>query len=595
MSNRSIASGTSSKRKMEKVWLSPVCLSVFLASQMPLSATAQSAPPPPTSPSSYSANSPTDGSFSATSTVTTGVLPPDSTIGALATPAQGVITPQMLATLGNTVTNALGQTLVIDVSTQATPGTITYAGTFNNAGNTYLVSSNPAITTAVLQAASIYNQPGALISTILPSGGLPGFSNLVSNLNLSLVATNLIANAGTISSAAHLSLAAPQIVNALPAGMTGPAPVMSALANLNILSSNITNAGTISSLNNINIASQIANNIVMNNVGGVLSALNGAINIRDAAFTEKYNFDLLGGNVLAQELNINTGDGILHLQTNELTPVLSVFAGEGYISALSDIHVATLQYSGDPILSSGGDIVFQGDQNPPNSGNYTTICTGSGTFSGSNAYIDPAHPCTLISTTGLVLNLSGFADLSGASISSSSGVSITAGSGISTGSIAAPAGIILITSSGNISAGTLTANSNFIQLQADSGSISTGSLSAQNAIMVVSGKSFNAPNVAVTGGGALDIYVNQATPFVVGGLGSNVGSLLLSGITTTGGSFVHIKNSGAGGITLGSASAININTPFQQSYLALDATTGALNLPTGTISLDTAPFLFQLA
>lgn len=563
----------------------PFCLSLLLVSQMTNAGNAQSMD------STYAGSQSQSGSFGGGASVSTGVLPPDSTIGALPLPGQAAISSDVLSAIGNTVTNIAGQTLVIDVGTQANSGTIAFAGSFNNAGNTYLVSSNPAITTAVLQAASIYNQSGALITTILPTGGLSGYSNLVSNLNLSLVATNIIANAGTISSAADLNIMAPQVINALPQGVAGPAPVMSALNNLNIISANIANSGVMSSLNNINIASQLANNILVNNVGGVLSAINGAINIRDAAFAEKYNFDLLGGNVLAQELNINTGDGILHLQTNELTPVLSVFAGEGYISALSDIHVATLQYSGDPILSSGGDIVFQGDQNPPNSGNYTTICTGSGTFSGNNAYIDPAHPCTLISTTGLVLNLSGFADLSGASISSSSGLSITAGSGISTGSISAPAGIILKTSTGNISAGTLSASSNFIQLQADSGSISTGSLSAQNAVMVVSGKSFNAPSVAVTGGGALDIYVNQATPFLIGGTGANVGSLSVTGTSPIGSeSFIHVKNSSAGGITIGTTSAININTPFQGTYLALDASNGVLNLPAGVFSVDSNNF-----
>lgn len=592
MGRRTVAYLASSREKMPRKpqhWLS-CCLSFSLAIwQLPLQALAQTTPPPASNTSSsYSGSSPTAGSITATSAVTTGLLPPDSAIGAATMPAKGMITPQMLATLGNAVTNAQGQTLVIDVSTQTVPGTVTYAGTFNNAGNTYLVSSNPAVTTAVLQAASIYNQQGALLSTILPAGGLAGFSNLVSNLSLSLIATNLIANAGTISSANNLTVVAPQIVNALPVNVAAALPTMSALGNLNIVSPNIINAGMMSSVSNINIASQIANNILLNNVGGVLSAL-GAINVRDASFAGKYDFSLLGGDVLAKQLNINTGDGILNLQVNNLTPALNVIAGEGYISALSDIHVASLQYSGDPILNSGGDIVFQGDQVPPDSGNYTTICTGGGTFSGTNAYIDTAHPCTLIDTTGFVLNLAGSANLAGASISSGSGVKITAGSGITTGSISAAGGVILTTGSGDISAGTLSASNSFVQVQASSGSISTGSLQASSGVIAVAGKSFTAPSISVNGGSVVDIYVSQSSPIVVGGAGANVGSISLTG-TSGGGAFVHIKNSGAGGITLASANAIGINTPFMQPQLALDATTGAINLPAGTISLDSNNF-----
>lgn len=586
MSNRLIARRPNphDKRKLKSIGFASPSLAFSLLLALYCSA-------PVRSESSYTGDQPVAGSISASSSAAIGTLPPESTIGALPIPNQGSVTPEVLANLGSVVTNLQGSTLIIDVSTQPTPGTFNYSGTFNNAGTTYLISTNPGVSTAVLQATSIYNQAGGLITTIVPSGGLAGYSNLVSNLNLSLAASNLIVNSGTISSAGNLNVTAPQVMNALPSGITAPIPVMSAINNLNVVSSNIINAGVLSATNNINIASQIASHILINNVGGVITAVNGNINVRDNTFIEKYNFALLGGDVLADQLKIHTGEGILSLQVSNLTPTLSVFAGEGYISALSDIHVATLQYSGDPILNSGGDIVFQGDQVPPGSGNYTTICTGSGTFSGNNAYIDPSHPCDQIITSGLVLNLSGFADLGGATITSSSGVSITAAGGMNVSSISAPGGVKLVSSDGNINAGNLTATGTFVEVQTGSGSISTGALTGNMGVIVVSGKSFTAPSATVTGGGGVDIYANQSSAFTVGGKGASIGSITLSGASPAGEGFVHIANRGSGGITIATDSAININTPTQQEFLALNAGSGILNLPTGTISLDSSNFV----
>lgn len=585
MSNRLVARGTNShgKRKLKPIELASPTLAFSLLLALYCSA-------PVRSESSYTGDQPVAGSISASSSATIGTLPPESTIGALPIPSQGSVTPEVLASLGNTVTNLQGSTLIIDVSTQPTPGTFNYSGTFNNAGTTYLISTSPAVSTAVLQATSIHNQAGGLITTILPSGGLTGYGNLVSNLSLSLVATNLIVNSGTISSAANLSVTAPQVINALPSGITAPSPVMSSINNLNVVSSNIVNAGIISAANNINIASQIASHILINNVGGVLSAINGNISVRDNTFVEKYNFALLGGDVLGDQLKIHTGEGILSLQVNQLAPTLSVFAGEGYISALSDIHVATLQYSGDPILNSGGDIVFQGDQVPPGSGNYTTICTGSGTFSGNNAYIDPSHPCDQIITSGLVLNLSGFAELGGATISSSTGVSITASGGMNLSSISAPSGIKLTSSDGSINTGNLTAGNSFVEVQSGNGSISTGALTGKMGVIVVSGKSFTATSATVNGGGGIDIYMNQASSFNIGGKSASIGSISLTGTSPINQGFVHVANKGTGGITIASESSITIDTPAQQEYLALNAGSGILSLPTGTISLDSNDF-----
>ena len=136
------------------------------------------------------------------------------------------------------------------------------AGNLSNAGQLYAVSNNPAVTNASISAVNILNQQGALLTSVLPTGGLAGFSNLSSSLNLSLTALQNISNAGTISSSGNLNLlAGGSIINALPAGITGATPVMQAANNLNLVSQagNIVNAGLMSSLSsNINISSQLA-------------------------------------------------------------------------------------------------------------------------------------------------------------------------------------------------------------------------------------------------------------------------------------------------------------------------------------------------
>src|SRR5262249_2971794 len=91
------------------------------------------------------------------------------------------------------------------------------AGALTNAGNFYAVSTNPASTMPAIAATNIMNQQSAMLTSILPQGGLPGYANAISNLNLSLSAINNIVNAGTIASAGTLSMTAGgSIINALP-------------------------------------------------------------------------------------------------------------------------------------------------------------------------------------------------------------------------------------------------------------------------------------------------------------------------------------------------------------------------------------------
>src|SRR4030095_6591641 len=79
-------------------------------------------------------------------------------------------------------------------------------GNLTNSGRFYAVSSNSNATNAIINANNIFNNSGAILSSVLPSGGLAGYSNLVGSLNLTLNALHDIVNAGVISSSGNLNM-----------------------------------------------------------------------------------------------------------------------------------------------------------------------------------------------------------------------------------------------------------------------------------------------------------------------------------------------------------------------------------------------------
>jgi hypothetical protein len=144
---------------------------------------------------------------------------------------------------------------------------------------------------------------------------LPGITGALSSLNLQLNALNNIVNSGSIISSGSLTACAGgSIINALPTGLSGASPLMQAVNNINLISQsgNLVNSGLITSqLNNINILSGINEHMSINNQAGVLQALNGLVNVRDLTFADKKHLVFWGGDVLASELNLYSGTGIV--------------------------------------------------------------------------------------------------------------------------------------------------------------------------------------------------------------------------------------------------------------------------------------------
>jgi hypothetical protein len=174
-------------------------------------------------------------------------------------------------------------------------------GDLTNSGNFYAVSANPAIRSVTLSAQDITNLAGGTITSIIPSAGLPGVSGAVSNIDLTLSATNNIVNHGTISSSGALTLSA-------GGSITSSGGVVSAGSNINMT-------------------------------------------------TEGGNINLQGGNYLSQTFNLNAGTGSVDAQVGKITGQVNVDACNATVIAnTKNLDIGTWNVSGDPVIANTGSI-----------------------------------------------------------------------------------------------------------------------------------------------------------------------------------------------------------------------------------------------
>ncbi len=322
-----------------------------------------------------------------------------------------VLTPaQYLAALS--VLNTGSQTLTVNSSGQAVsgsfqlPASTTYSavsvpqgvtgvydfaasqnlnltGNFVNSGSFYLVSTNQAVNSGSLNALNIINNPGALISSVLPAGGLLGLSNLVSNVSFSLNAVNNITNYGSITSAGALNLTAGNQISNIASNALANANI-SALSNINMIAPNITNQGQITAtLNNINvqaanmvnsgiiesakgdlsITNLVQNVLDINNVGGLISASDTLAFLNSSSSTNS-SINLDGGVLNAAEISFTDRRGSVNVSVEDSSPNLSFRArnvsltvengSKGLnLTGLNRARSVELNYSGAGDLYSG--------------------------------------------------------------------------------------------------------------------------------------------------------------------------------------------------------------------------------------------------
>ena len=260
---------------------------------------------------------------------------------------------QVAATKNNmkadSLTVASGVTAVGDLDKHST---FKLSGDLNNFGSVIAVNSGNVKKGADITADNINNNAGALISSNAGSQ----FGNQQSSIDLSLNANQNLNNAGTIESSGDLTLTAGNSVQ--------NSGSVKATNNINVLSNNITNSGTVASAaGNITVDTPVAAELNVNNNGGTLQALEGAINVRGANYAAAHDTNLVGGDLLSKQVNLQTGLGLTEVDVNKLTGVVNGTGTAAHVSANTDnLQIGTTCLTGDPVFkNSAGDITITGD------------------------------------------------------------------------------------------------------------------------------------------------------------------------------------------------------------------------------------------
>jgi len=225
-----------------------------------------------------------------------------------------------------------------------------------NYGSLYAVSSKRGKDTAVIAARDVNNFESGLITTNAPDAVAQQLGAKNDNLSLAVRADRNLNNAGEISSAGDLELSAGNsLTNSGLASATG---------NVALNSSSINNSGAVSAANgNINLTSAVDANLNVDATGGAFSALNGDINVATTPGANvKTNTTLTGGDWHASEMNITSGDGLVHAKVGDVTAMVNVTAGVISFNAVGDkLTTGVMKASGDPLFSNTGDVFIGAD------------------------------------------------------------------------------------------------------------------------------------------------------------------------------------------------------------------------------------------
>ncbi|MBY0357277.1 MAG: hypothetical protein K2W82_04680 [Candidatus Obscuribacterales bacterium] len=393
-------------------------------------------------------------------------------------------------------------------------------GGLTNAGNIYLVSSNPAVNTANLTAGDIVNLQTGLISTYLPSALNGVADGLLSGLNLNLTSLNGILNQGIINSSGALSLTAGTTVANIT-GVAGITPVIQAVNDITITSGigSIVNSGLITTnAGNVTFSAPNSIDLLLNNIGGNIQALNQTINMREIAYNGTANTNLFGGDLLSKTLNINAGQGTSDILADTVTGTINANGYAAHVFAGTDNLVLGKITLVDPTFYNIGNITLSDDI----SVNEALTIAATGNITASSGITITARneegvgqQINLIAggniDTSKCTSCTGLSDVSGAI--ANGGGSVTAGyivikaptAGATGGSVDFSAGSSTIDSSGTTVGGGgdvnilafagTSANSGQIKFTSDSNIVTSSGMDY--------GETGNSGSVKIIGGGAL--------------------------------------------------------------------------------------------
>lgn len=384
------------------------------------------------------------------------------------------------------------------------------AGNLIDLGALFAISTNRAITEVSLSALGINVGQGASLTTILPPGGLSGFSQAVPNVSLNLSAANDIVNFGTISSAANLSMRS---------GGT--------FVNHGLIASQSGNV-TFSTIDP-------GANLIIDNTGGRVEAAQ-SINIREAGYGGIGATRLVGGDWLSSQLNINGGAGAADVNIGIVSGQIYTSADTAHISAATPtLKLGDQCILGDPTFyNKAGDIQITGNVTANEniaiiaSGNIFATVADTGAKITSNghaisliagAHIDDSACIGCTSTTStppgnpvvsgqtIAISAPSGGDTGGNIDLQSSGQTIVIDSTSSSG---AGGDVSLVAFSG-ATAGTGNINLGTRQINA-SGTTFGGDVTAIAG--ATSGQSFQSGSITTNGG---SVSISAATPVVPGG------------------------------------------------------------------------------
>lgn len=459
------------------------------------------------------------------------------------------------------------------VWTGSLPSTGSLSGLYDSASLTFNVTQGVSNSGQILSPGALNINAGGPISNL-------GSTTVLSGSSVALNSAQAITNSGLIAAS-------------------------QGNINLNSAIGQITNSGAVqAALGNINIGTQVPTNLTVNNIGGLISAANGNINIGNPSFTEKIDTTITGGDWKSNQINIDSGDGHIIGQVNNVTGQVNMKGGTAHFYADSDnLNIGNVSVTGDPIFTNTGDLTITGNQitngNPLTyiaGGDIITTSSGvilntSGATGGALTMIAGANyniVGNVVTVTGPKSPDGGKIDLSTSPIAlmdthgtAGAGGNVTLiaydGEGLNSGRILIPTTLTITThgSAGN-------AGGNVMILGADRNA------AAQQSIIMGGVNTYGGTSNAGTGNitiGATDIVmngsfqVNNTTGAIISGSfspGANQPrGVLINGNLTSNGANVDIR---AGATANSPANALRVNGNIDNSVKSGTANGGAVSI-----------------
>jgi hypothetical protein len=376
-------------------------------------------------------------------------------------------------------------------------------GDLINNGSIYALSNREGANKASISVRNLTNNAGGVISSVTNLSMFPQYDNLQSEVDLKLRVNESLVNRGEISSSGNLTLSAQVVSNESKSNSVAS---ISAAKDVLIETAVLNNSGTVSAQQNIGIttgAYESNGSLAINNTGGTIQALNGAITVGDPANTAKANTALVGGDWLSNELNLYSGDGALTVDVGDLTGAVTARAGTANIVAdTENLIIKSLHTTGDPTIKNTNNVLID-DDITTDGAPLAILARGDINFD-IDATIDTS---SLVGAGGSILMVAGS---NWSTVGANNSIS---GGSTGGGSINGAGFLIDIISDGATNAGDIT-------LIAFGGNGGPGDILLESSsLSALGGAGFNNGNITVIGGGSVQLALVDAQ-----GIGANAGT-----------------------------------------------------------------------